>query len=203
MARVLLQFSHPALSKSNVHSALINYSRNLKNVTFNDLYERYPDMFIDVAYEQKLLLQHDIIVFQHPFYWYSSPAIVKQWLDLVLEHNWAYGTHGNALVGKKLMCMISCGGGPEAYTETGRNRYPVCEFLTPLEQTAHLCKMEYLPPFVMYGTYRLTKEGIEQYAQQYQTILKTLASDQLHTLNYKEATYFNDLLPALPITEQA
>ena len=27
---------------------------------------------------------NDIIVFQHPFYWYSCPAIMKEWMDLVL-----------------------------------------------------------------------------------------------------------------------
>lgn len=28
---------------------------------------------------------------QHPFYWYSTPALLKEWQDLVLEHGWAYG----------------------------------------------------------------------------------------------------------------
>ncbi|GAB3890106.1 NAD(P)H-dependent oxidoreductase [Spirosoma agri] len=197
MARVLIQFAHPALSKSNVHRVLMDYCRNLKNVTFNDLYESYPDMFIDVDREQRLLLQHDIIVFQYPLYWYSSPAIVKQWLDLVLEHNWAYGARGKALVGKKLLCVISCGGGSDAYTDMGRNHYPVHQFLHPFEQTARTCNMEYLPPFVMYGTYRTTKDDIVQFGEDYQTILSTLTHDKLNMLNYQDATYFNELLPAL------
>jgi glutathione-regulated potassium-efflux system ancillary protein KefG len=201
MARVLIQFAHPALSKSKVHSSLINYCRNINDVTFNDLYEKYPDMFIDVAAEQKLLLQHDIILFQHPFYWYSSPAIIKQWLDLVLEHNWAYGTRGNALVGKKMGCVISCGGGPDTYQETGRNRYSVNQFLLPFDQTAHLCKMEYLPPFVVHGTHRITKDELMRYAEQYRAILEALVHDQFSALDYQKVTYLNELAPSLLTTK--
>jgi len=46
-------------------------------VTIHDLYETYPNFHIQVKFEQDLLLAHDIIVFHHPFYWYSSPAILK------------------------------------------------------------------------------------------------------------------------------
>jgi len=42
-----------------------------------------------------------MIVFHHPFYWYSSPAILKEWQDLVLEYGFAYGHEGTALRGKK------------------------------------------------------------------------------------------------------
>ena len=62
-----------------------------------------------------MLLAHDIIVFQHPFYWYSSPAIIKEWQDLVLENGWAYGTGGNNLQGKYLMNAVSTGGNRDAY----------------------------------------------------------------------------------------
>ncbi len=60
--------------------------QNQKNITVNQLYEEYPDFKIDVAKEQKLLLEHDNIVFQFPLYWYSFPAIMKQWLDYGFSH---------------------------------------------------------------------------------------------------------------------
>lgn len=44
-------------------------------------------------WEQQLLLEHDIIVFQH-FYWYSCPAILKEWMDRVLEYGFALGLKG-------------------------------------------------------------------------------------------------------------
>src|SRR5688572_21464047 len=100
MARILLLFAHPALEKSRVHKTLLHRVEHLPNVTVNDLYQHYPFFDIDIQREQELLLTHDIYVFQHPLYWYSSPAIIKQWQDLVLEHGWAYGRHGRMLVGK-------------------------------------------------------------------------------------------------------
>lgn len=197
MAKVLVQFAHPALSKSNVHKTLIRHCTNLTDVTFNDLYERYPDMYIDVDREQKLLLRHDIIVFQHPFYWYSGPAIIKQWFDLVLEHNWAYGSLGNALAGKKMLNAISCGGSRQAYTPTGHNRYSVNQFLAPFDQTATLCKMTYLPPFVIHATFQITPAQVEEYGEQYRVMLAALAGDRLPLTPFGSTGYMNDLITPL------
>ena len=82
----------------------------LEGVTIVDLYAEYPSLDIDVAREQQRLLAHDVIVLQHPFYWYSSPAIIKEWQDLVLENGWAYGPGGTRLAGRYLMSAISTGG---------------------------------------------------------------------------------------------
>ena len=81
----------------------------VEGVTVHDIYEVYPDMLVDVRHEQGLLLQHDALVLQHPFYWYSAPALIKEWMDLVLTHGWAYGETGRALEGKLWMNAISAG----------------------------------------------------------------------------------------------
>src|SRR4051794_28113090 len=98
--KVLVLFAHPALERSRVNRALLRAVTECPGVTFRDLYEEYRDLHIDVRREQALLLAHDAYLFQHPFYWYSTPAILKEWQDLVLEHNWAYGKEGKHLVGK-------------------------------------------------------------------------------------------------------
>jgi len=74
--RILVLFAHPALDKSRVNRVLIEGLHDLEGVTLHDLYEAYPDFGIDVAREQGLLLEHDLIVFQHPMFWYSTPAIL-------------------------------------------------------------------------------------------------------------------------------
>jgi glutathione-regulated potassium-efflux system ancillary protein KefG len=76
--RILVLFAHPALQKSTINQQLIAAIRDLENVTINDLYEEYPDFYINVKREQRLLIYHDIIIFQRPFYRYASPAILKQ-----------------------------------------------------------------------------------------------------------------------------
>jgi hypothetical protein len=107
MGQVLVIFAHPAFQRSRVNRALIRAAGTTEGVTVHDLYETYPDFLIDVRDEQKLIEKHDAVVFQHPFFWYSSPALIKEWLDLVLEYRWAYGEGGDALRGKIMAQAIA------------------------------------------------------------------------------------------------
>ena len=117
MKKILINFAHPAKSKSKINRALRQAVEKLENVTINDLYANYPDFMIDVKREQCLCEAHDVIVFQYPFYWYQAPSIVKEWFDLVLEHGWAYGVNGNALKGKVFVQVITAGGDEASYQE--------------------------------------------------------------------------------------
>lgn len=202
MSRILILFAHPALERSRVHSRMVAHVKHLDGVTFHDLYEAYPDFDIDVEQEQLLLVQHDIIVFQHPFYWYSCPAIVKQWLDLVLEHGWAYGSKGKMLTGKRVFNAISGGGSQQAYSRTGRNRFTVRELLAPFEQTAVLCNMIYLPPFAVLGTHRLEQSDIEMQAVQYEQLLLAMRNDRVQEAEWKAVSFLNEIFP-LPQTIQS
>jgi glutathione-regulated potassium-efflux system ancillary protein KefG len=174
MPRVLIQFAHPALERSRVHRRLLAQVPRREGITLNDLYEEYPDFDINVAREQELLLAHDVIVFQHPFFWYSTPPLLKQWEDLVLEHGWAYGRDGQALRGKQVVHVISTGGREEAYQHEGLNRHTMRELLAPLEQTALLCGMVWAPPYVIHGTHRMTEPQIEVEAEGYGRLLLDL-----------------------------
>ncbi|NWG21093.1 MAG: NAD(P)H-dependent oxidoreductase [Chloroflexi bacterium] len=179
MARLLILFAHPALEKSRVHRRLIREAQAIEGVTVNDLYEEYPDFQINVQREQALLLDHDLIVLQHPMFWYSTPAILKQWQDLVLEHGWAYGSRGNALRGKLVLSLITTGGGEAAYQHGGFNRYTIAELLAPIAQTVRLCKMEYLPPYVIFGTHRMDEDAIAMAAARYRRLLLALRDDRI------------------------
>jgi glutathione-regulated potassium-efflux system ancillary protein KefG len=195
MANVLILFAHPALEKSRVHKRLLAQIPAGTDVRLHDLYEHYPNFDIDIAYEQQLLLHHDVIVFQHPLYWYSSPALIKQWLDLVLEHGWAYGSKGTALKGKKWLQVVSSGGSAEAYKETGRNKFPLTQYLLPFRQTAALCGMEFLPPFVVQGTHRLNDADIELHALQYEQLLFALRQNRITDDELKGVQYINEIIP--------
>ncbi|MGL5408516.1 MAG: NAD(P)H-dependent oxidoreductase, partial [Shewanella sp.] len=115
MKRVLVIFSHPSLQNSRANSQLLAAIKDLEEVYVHDLYQHYPDMFIDVKQEQALLEGYDIIVFQHPFYWYSCPAIMKEWMDMVLTYGYAYGRGGQALKDKQWLSVLTTGGAPESY----------------------------------------------------------------------------------------
>jgi glutathione-regulated potassium-efflux system ancillary protein KefG len=112
------------------------------------------------------LLQHPVVIWQHPLFWYSGPALLKQWQDLVLEHGWAYGRQGHALDGKKIFKTITSGGEMDAYQVDGLQRSTIKDFLLPFERTAQLCRMIYLPPFWVHGTHKLNHEQIRKYSEQ-------------------------------------
>ena len=195
MKRILILFAHPKFEKSRTNQALVEGVRNMEGVTFHDLYERYPDYYIDVAYEQKLLEQHDVIIWHHPFYWYSCPPLLKQWIDVVLEFGWAYGSEGNALRGKQCLQVITTGGSEKVYCADGKNMYSINEFLRPFEQTARLCGMKYEAPFAVMGTHQLTDEDLHQHALQYRTIIDSLL--QGLALQKIESCVFQNDIPEL------
>jgi glutathione-regulated potassium-efflux system ancillary protein KefG len=195
MAKVLVQFAHPLLEKSRVQKQMLHQARQIQGITINDLYEQYPDFDIDVKREQSLLLRHDIVVLQHPFYWYSTPAIIKQWFDLVLEHGWAYGKGGDKLKGKWMINAISCGGSEQAYQPEGRNRYTMRQMLAPMEQTARLCQMEFLPPFVVFGTHKQKDNDIELYSLQYAQVLTALHAGHIQPQEWQLLATINELCP--------
>ena len=173
-ARILLLFAHPKFEQSRANKALIPRIPRSEGVTFHDLYEHYPDFNIDVPYEKELLANHDVIVWQHPLYWYSCPPLLKQWMDLVLEFGWAYGPEGTALQGKQALSVITVGSSRAVYCAAGNNNYSVNEFLRPFEQTARLCGMTYFPPFAVMGTHELSDRELKRYADQYAALIALL-----------------------------
>jgi glutathione-regulated potassium-efflux system ancillary protein KefG len=196
--RVLILFAHPVLERSRVNRKLLDAVRGLPEVTIHDLYEVYPTLGIDVAREQALLLEHDAIVFQHPFYWYSAPAILKEWQDLVLEHGWAYGAGGDALRGKLTLNAISTGGPEHAYRREGYNRFTMRELLAPWDQTAHLCGMRFLAPFVVHAALKV--EGRDELAGPrlaYRQVIEALRDDRLDVERAARAPTLNDDLAAV------
>lgn len=201
--RVLLLFAHPALEKSRVNRRLIEAARDLEGVTFHDLYETYPHFDIRVEREQELLEAHDVVVLQHPFFWYSTPALVKEWEDLVLEHGWAFGSGGDALEGKIMLSAITTGGREEAYRSGGFNRYTMRQLLAPIEQTARLCGMDYLGPFVVHGTHRMELSSIEPHVAEYRQLLEALRDDRLDLEAARQAPRINADLGALMVPAEA
>lgn len=192
--RILLLFAHPAYHKSRVNRYLLEAARQVEGVHIHDLYEEYPDFHIDIPREQSLLLEHDIVVFQHPFYWYSCPALLKEWLDLVLQYGFAFGDEATALHGKWLLTATTTGGRAHVYQRGGMNHYTMREFLVPFERTASLCGMHYLPPFIVHGTRAIDgDEALVAQAHNYGEILTRLRDDAIGP-DALDSTYINDLL---------
>lgn len=179
LKKLLVYYVHPAQQHSRANKALADSIRDLDGITFVDLYAEYPRFEIDVDKEQARLLDHDIYVFQHPLFWYACPALLKEWIDLVLERGFAYGHGGDKLKGKTWLQAITAAGPQEAYTEQGFQHFPLRTFLTPMEQTARLCGIKFLPPFALYESIKARQDGrIESHAEAYVDLLVALRDDQ-------------------------
>ena len=175
VSRIVVLCAHPHLEHSRVTRALAQAAGNaaLSGVEVRDLYALYPDYLIDVAAEQALLTQADLLVWLHPVHWYGMTPLLKLWADEVLAFGWAYGPGGTSLRGKDLWLVTSTGGSAEAYRPDGLNRYFFDAFLPPYEQTAQLVGLRFLPPMVLHGAHRLSDAEIDAQAQ---TFVARLAS---------------------------
>lgn len=196
--RILVQLAHPVLERSRVNRRLAEVAAQVDGVVVNDLYEAYPTLRIDVRREQRLLLEHDVVVFQHPFYWYSVPALLKDWQDLVLEHNWAYGSKGHHLDGKLTLNAVSTGGPQEAYRVEGYNRFTIRQLLSPWEATARLCRVRFLAPFVVHAALRIeTPAQVEPHVRDYRRLLEALRDDEVDLDRAATAERLNGPLEAV------
>lgn len=196
-ARVLILFAHPALQKSRVHRVLADAVSGMPGVRFHDLYERYPDFFVDVKAEQELLVAHDVLIFQHPFYWYSAPALVKEWQDLVLQYGFAYGDGGTALRGKLTLSVLTTGGPEESYRAERAEHFTVRQLLAPFEQMARQCGMDYLPPCVFHGTDGLGEAGLAAVAEEYARLVAALRDGALDVGEARRCERLNSELDRL------
>ena len=198
MRKVLIQFAHPARTRSKINKTLLAAVEGLEEVTVNDLYATYPDFLIDIKKEQQLCEIHDVIIFQHPFYWYSTPAIMKEWLDLVLEHGWAYGKDAKGLEGKFFLQALTAGGDDSTYRKNGYNECTIGELTSPYRATAKLCKMFWLPPFAVLGIHRgLALEHINGHAEDYRRMVIALRDGTLDTQQAMDNHYLNSDLNSI------
>ncbi len=121
---ILVLSAHPDLSTSTVNRKWFDALSDVAGVTPRDLTTvGRLEMRFDPLAEQTLLQQSDRIVLQFPLYWYSSPPVLKAWLDQVLLFGFAYGPGGNHLRGKELLLIISTGGPAESYQAGSYNNF--------------------------------------------------------------------------------
>jgi glutathione-regulated potassium-efflux system ancillary protein KefG len=202
MSKLIVYYAHPGHKHSHVNKHMARAAARIDGITFVDLYADYPRFDIDVNVEQQRLLDHDVILFQFPVFWYSTPSILKEWQDLVLEHGFAYGKNGDKLAGKHMLLAVTGAGPAEAYTDQGYQHYPLRTFLTPLEQTARLCSMHFTAPYVLYGALQAPDAGlVDPHVDGYRHLLEAIRDDlyDFDVAGMMDVTGFD----TLPIKEKA
>lgn len=144
----------------------------------------------DVLAEQEKLLWADMIIFQFPLWWYGMPAILKGWVDRVFTYHFAYGVgeHSDTrygdrygegtLAGRKALLSVTIGGRESHYAARGING-PIDDLLFPIHHgILYYPGIEALPPFVRYGSDRMTAEEYRDVAKAWEQRLLTLESTE-------------------------
>ena len=165
----------------------------------------------DVLAEQEKLLWADTIIFQFPLWWYSMPAILKGWVDRVFSFHFAYGVgeHSDTkygerfgegtLAGKRALLSVTTGGPESHYTPRGING-PIEDLLFPFQHgILYYPGIEVLPPFVLYGTDRMSDEDYPDVAKAFEERLLTL--DSTEPIAFRKQNFGDYEIPSLQLKE--
>lgn len=123
--------------------AAIQPSIQARGVEWIALADETTDGKFDVPGFQARLAQASTIILHFPLYWYSPPALVKQWLDSILTSGWAFPGATSKLRGKTLLLSVTTGSPLSTFQPDGSNGSTLEELLLPLERTAAYCGMNW------------------------------------------------------------
>lgn len=148
--KTVVIFSHSYQDQS-VSNTAIAEEFALAGFEVRNLESLYPDGQIDIVKEQEALVSADVIIFQHPIFWFNIPPMLKKWQDEVLQYGFAYGTGGDKLKGKKFIDSYTTGSPEEVYAgDLGTT------INSSVLASASYCGMDVLPAQPAYGHLALT-----------------------------------------------
>ncbi len=176
MTKTVLFLAHPDFTKSRFNATLIKeVKENAKDVKIIDLYEVHGKTSfnepINIEEDKAILAGADKIILQFPVQWYGMPAMMKGWIDAILQYGWAYATPNPALKGKTLAIAVTTGSGEADYSPEGAKKHFLKDFLMNFESTAEFCGMHFGGIFAVQGR-QMTDEELKQKAKQYLEFIK-------------------------------
>ena len=148
MTKTIVYIAHPDLATSSSQQFLLSSGTHITDATFVDLQAEFDQTgHFDFEGEQNRLLEYDRVVFQFHLYWYQAPAIMKVWLDAVLEDRQSNATFARKMAQKELGIVVVAGVKAEHYQAGGREKRTLSELLSSYEVVANYFGMTYLPIF--------------------------------------------------------
>ena len=175
MSNILIVSGHTNIQRSRANKIILeNLKNEFPDAEFDSLIDLYPDYKFNVATEQAKLLKADIIVLQFPLFWFSCPSIMRKWFEDVLLYNFAYGTQGKALEGKKVIVAFTTGAPLDAYQYGGWENFDISAFLPQFIQLTNLCSMKW-GGYIVSGGYSFvaTDDDIKSLANKHSSDLIT------------------------------
>lgn len=137
----------------------------------------------DIRVEQDRLRWADTLVLQFPLWWYSTPAILKGWIDRVFAKGFAYGIadrnhpgrtfrYGDGpLSGRRAQVIVTTGSPEPAMGPRGVNGQLDQVLFPLLHGTLWYVGMDVLPPFPVFGADRLSGDRFTQAAKELRSLM--------------------------------
>jgi putative NADPH-quinone reductase len=146
---ISLLYAHPYAHHAPLEQQVLQTVQHWPGIALRQLYQLYPDFYIDVALEQKMLQHSTAVILHYPMQLGLPPALLIQYLHKVLHYGWAYGKDGagqatQALQGKKLWLVT--------HAVASRHDLDPCylqSMLSPLHQLALCCGMQWQQPLML------------------------------------------------------
>lgn len=141
--KTLVVVGHPELADSASQTFFRAAANSLTGVVWHPL-----GVVFDRTTERQALWAADRVILQFPLYWYSAPAILKRWLDLVWDTD-LLGPAGDRLADKQLGLVVTTGRALREFQPGESQEYTLPELLRPFQALARAAQMAYLPPFTI------------------------------------------------------
>lgn len=163
--KTLVVVGHPDVANSSTQGFFKHAAKEEPQVTWHVL--RAP---FDPLKEHQLLWEADRIVLEFPLYWYSVPAVMKDWIDQIFDEE-LLGESGQRLAGKEFGVVVTTGRALKEFAPGQSQGFTLAELLRPLQALANETKMTYLTPLTIGQFTRLGKKERLELAVSYRQYL--------------------------------
>lgn len=186
--KTLVVIAHPDSQQSSLQSFLKESTKNLSGVTIYDIAQDLGTFNLEEV--QKLMKEHERIIFQFPMYWYAAPDILYKWIEKVFTSN----LYKESLVGKELGIVINMGQKLSSFQAGGQEHFTISELLKPFQALAYKCQMTYLQPFPISLFSYLPDIEKKKLLLDYQQYLTKDNNDKFITKEYWMIQRLNELI---------
>jgi glutathione-regulated potassium-efflux system ancillary protein KefG len=144
MCKHLLLFGHPEMASTGFQASLISRVQNDPRFEVRILSQEHREIGFIALEEQQSIESAKSVILHFPLFWYSMPAIVKEWIDTVFTLGWAFDQNGGLLKKLPFVCSVTTGAKLESYSSEGTNGHSLDTYLLHVQRTMSYAGMNYL-----------------------------------------------------------
>lgn len=195
--KTVIIVSHPVIQSSSMQQFLMETVTSCKE----EVVVRHIDTILkqnntghfDKQVELAVIQEANRIIFQFPFYWYSCPAVMKQWIDEVMDHKLIQQ------FGRKQFGIVTAVGvSKDKYVAGGREQFTIDELLRPFQALACTMGWEYLPVMAIHQFTYMTELEKQLLLVDY---LRYVTQENLYGFEAKERWFIAELEKSAELRE--